>query len=227
MPDNSASASSNSTTLPDSSARRIMPAVSWPLCAQMPHQRAHLVVRRVGGKRDGRLLAGLCVANSACSGPSHCRAATKSASVCDSLREQRLARRHRQIVARQQVLADRRQMAEALDDAVDARTARFRRRHFPAARDRPRRADLGDRGGQRARQPRAAGDRDLHVGIAGGDQVDQIVFEQQRRARQHRHRDVRLIGGERMHHRPAAPSALQRTPRRARAAPAATDRPAA
>jgi hypothetical protein len=61
-------------------------------------------------------------------------------------------------------------------------------------------ADFGDRRGERAGQQSAAGDRNLRLRLAGGDQVDQVVLEQQRRARQHRQRDVGLIGCERINH---------------------------
>lgn len=37
---------------------------------------------------------------------------------------------------------------------------------------------------------------------AHGDQVDEIIFQQQRRARQYRDCDLRLVGGERVHHHP-------------------------
>ena len=59
------------------------------------------------------------------------------------------------------------------------------------------RADLGDRGRDRALQRRAAGDRGLHGRPAGRDQVDQVGVDEQRRALEHRHRDVGLVGGER------------------------------
>ena len=58
MSASSASASSNSSTLPDSSARRTRPAVSWPLSRRWRISGRISVVRRVGGERDGRLLAG-------------------------------------------------------------------------------------------------------------------------------------------------------------------------
>ena len=78
-------------------------------------------------------------------------------------------------------------MAEALDDAVDREQRDIGVGIFQQREAGLRRADFGNGRGERARQQRAAGDRDLRVRMAGGDQVDQIVFEQQRRARQHRH----------------------------------------
>ena len=50
--------------------------------------------------------------------------------------EQRLAHCYRQIVSRQKIFADRRQMAEALDDAVERKRRHVERRDFPEARDR-------------------------------------------------------------------------------------------
>ncbi len=91
-------------------------------------------------------------------------------------------------------------MAEPLDDAVDREHRDIGVVVFQERKAGLGRADFGNGGGERARQHDAAGDRDLGIGMTGGNQVDQIVFQQQRRARQHRHRDVRLIGGERMHH---------------------------
>ena len=38
-------------------------------------------------------------------------------------------------------------------------------------------ADLRDGGGKRTRQAQPAGNRDLHVGMAGGDQIHQIIFQ--------------------------------------------------
>ena len=53
---------------------------------------------------------------------------------------------------------------------------------------------------EQGRSARAC-DRDLPLRLAGCDRLDQIGVEQQRRALQHRRGHVRLVGGERMHHR--------------------------
>ena len=91
-------------------------------------------------------------------------------------------------------------MAEALDDAVDRsqgdvgvavleqREAGLRRRHF------------GDGGGDRGRQQHAIGDGELRRRPPGGDEVDEIVVADQRRAFEQRLRHLELVGGERPHH---------------------------
>ena len=103
----------------------------------MLHQLADLFVRRVGGKRDGRLLAGFPRGILGVLRPQPLPRGDEAGERLRQFREQRLARRHRQVGARQQVLADRRQMAEALDHAVDREHAQCRRRNFPAAPGRP------------------------------------------------------------------------------------------
>ena len=45
----------------------------------------------------------------------------------------------------------------------------------------------------------AAGDRGLHRGAAGRHRIDQIGIDKQRRQREHRRRDLRLVGGKREH----------------------------
>jgi hypothetical protein len=97
------------------------------------------------------------------------------------------------------IFADRREMTEALDNAVD-RERRNRRVGILQQRQAGLgRTDFTNRGGERPRQQRAAGNGDLGRGLAGGDQVDQIVRLQQWRARQNRQRDIRLVGGQSMH----------------------------
>jgi hypothetical protein len=116
------------------------------------------------------------------------------------LRQQRLPRRHGQIVAGEQIFADRRQVAETRDNAVDGKQRDVGVGIFQERQAGLGRADFGDGGGERQRQHRPVGDLGLHVRLAGGDQVHEIVLQQQRRARQDRLRDVELVGGERMHH---------------------------
>ena len=91
-------------------------------------------------------------------------------------------------------------MAEAIDDAVHRERRDVGVGIFQAAQGRPPPRPTSAIAAASERDSSArAGDRDLHIGMTGGDQVDQIVFEQQRRARQHRQRDIRLIGRQRMH----------------------------
>ena len=63
-----------------------------------------------------------------------------------------------------------------------------------------RQPDFGDGRGERARQHCAAGDGGLRRRLRGRHQVDEIGFLQQRRKREDRHRDFRLVVGERVHH---------------------------
>ena len=100
------------------------------------------------------------------------------------LGEYRLARRRRQIVARQQVFADRRQMAETLDNAVererrDVGVGIFQKREASFAPQPTSAIAAATERGSRTRPAIAACDS----GMAGGDQVDQIVVAQQRRMR--------------------------------------------
>ena len=77
------------------------------------------------------------------------------------LGEQRLAGRHRQIGARQHRFADSRQMAEALDDAVDGERRDVGVGIFQKREAGLRASHFGDGSGERARQHGAAGDGGL------------------------------------------------------------------
>ncbi len=85
----------------------------------MLDQVSDLVVWRLGGERDGRLLA--CVARGVqrVFGIHPLPVGDEAGQRARQLGEQRLARRHWQIGPRHQRFADRRQIAEAVDDAVD------------------------------------------------------------------------------------------------------------
>ena len=91
-------------------------------------------------------------------------------------------------------------MAEPLDDAVDRERRDIGVGIFQERETGLRGADFGDRRGQRARQHGAASDGRLCRRLRRGHQIDEIGFLQQRRQREDRHRDLRLIVGERMHH---------------------------
>ena len=91
-------------------------------------------------------------------------------------------------------------MAEAVDDAIDGEGRDIGAGIFQECKTSRRAADFGNGRGERARQHRPAGDGGLRGRLRGGYQIDQIGFLQQRRKREDRHRDFRLIVGERVHH---------------------------
>ena len=91
-------------------------------------------------------------------------------------------------------------MAEALDDAVDGERGDIGVGILQKRKTSLRCAHFGDGRGERARQYCAAGDGRLCRRLRRGHQVDKIGFLQQRRQREDRHRDLRLIVGERVHH---------------------------
>ena len=166
----------------------------------MADQRPRLARGGFGRKRDGRLLARLLDDAVRALGPEPGARGDEVGERRRELRHQRMARRRRQVVALEQRLADRRHVAEALDHAVDREQRDLGvgiLQHQQAGLGR---ADLGDGGRDRALQRRAARDRGLHGGPAGRDQVDQIGVDEQRRALDHRHRDLGLIGGARLDH---------------------------
>ena len=74
-------------------------------------------------------------------------------------------------------------------------------------------ADLGDGGGDRARQIGAARDRGLRLRPAGRDRIDQVGIDQQRRMLEHPARDLRLVGGEPEDHRRRRVLAERQRPR--------------
>ena len=167
---------------------------------QMLHQLADLFVRRVCGERDRRLLAGLSRRVFRVFRAQPLPPGDKTGERLRQLAEQRLADCHRQIGARHHRFADRCQMAEPIDDAVNGERGDLGIPIFQQREASLRRSYFGDSGGNRARQHRAAGDGDLCRWLCHGHQVDQIGFLQQRRQREYRHRDFRLIIGERVHH---------------------------
>ncbi len=86
--------------------------------AQMLDQRPHFTFGGIGGERHGRLLAGL-LGDAARPLLVHPVAGgDEFGERLRQLRHQRLARRRRQVIAREQLLADRRQMPETLHDPV-------------------------------------------------------------------------------------------------------------
>ena len=130
---------SNSSRLPDSSARRIKPGGELAGGAQMPHQAAHVLAARTRRDVDGGALARL-------AGDAPCPVGAQPVPGDDELRQrvgefcdQRHARRGRQIFQHQHRFPDRGEMAVTLDDAVPGERRQFRIRHFRSVRARPRR----------------------------------------------------------------------------------------
>ena len=89
-----------------------------------------------------------------------------------------LPRRGGNVLAHQERLADRGEMTEALDDAVERERRDVGAGIFQQQQAGFRRADFGDRRGNGARQRGTAGDRGLHRGAAGRDRIDQIGIDE-------------------------------------------------
>ena len=143
--------------LPDSSARSISPAVSWPVARRWLTS-ARTRSRRSRRECDGRLLAGFL--GDALRAPflQPLRATTKSASVADSLHQRwRVAAGRLSRVSSD--FADGGEVRRSARRCGRARTARCRPRILDQRQAGFRRADLGDRGGDRARQSRGARSR--------------------------------------------------------------------
>ena len=92
-------------------------------------------------------------------------------------------------------------MAMTFDDAVPGKRRQFGVGVFDQFERCGRRADFGNRGGNRGRQIDAAGDGALHVAVAGRDDVDEVGIDQKRRMFEHRQRDRRLVERKRLHDR--------------------------
>ena len=183
MPVSSASASSNSARLPDSSARSISPAVSWPLSRRW----------RISGRISPPAVsaASATVAFSQASLVMRLGAVVgepfaRGDEIGERLRQlgdQRLAGRRRQIVARQQRVADHREMAVPRDDAVERERHDLGVRIFQQHQAGLGAADLGDRRrDRRTADPARPAIATWRAGIAGRDRIDQIGVEEQRRA---------------------------------------------
>ncbi len=174
--------------------------MSWPLWRRCCDEIADFLVGRVGGERDRRLLAGLARRVFGVSRPEPLPLGDEAGERARQLRQQRLPHGHRQIVARQQVLADRRQMAEPPDDALDRGERDVGVAVLEQGEAGLRRRHLGDGGGDRGGQQHATGDGELGRRPAGGDEIDEVVVADQRRALEQRLRHLELVGGERPHH---------------------------
>ena len=195
----SAKASSKRATLPDSSARN-QTGGELPARAQVTNERAHLRGRRFSRKRHCRLFAGL--ARDALS-----MVGIEPATRGDKI-HQRLRRPWRQSQAASPprdrrapaTLREWRDFPKTLENPIDRELgdlgfAIFRKHQTSLGR-----ADLGERSRDRALQAGTARDGHLDVFVSGGDSVDQISVDEERRQRQDRRSDLRLIGCQRQHH---------------------------
>ena len=156
------------------------------------------MVGRLGCERHRRLLAGfLGDAQRAILGQPVARD-DKAGERLRELGHQRLPDMRRQVLELEQGLADRREMAEAFDDAFDREDRKVGIVVLDQRQAGLGRADLGNRRRDRARQVRAARDCRLHGAGAGRDMIDKIGVEQKRRAFEHDAGDLAVVGGERM-----------------------------
>ncbi len=90
-------------------------------------------------------------------------------------------------------------MAVALHDPVQRERRQRRIGVLDQLERRGRMADLGDGGADRRRQAGPARDGALRVGIAGGDNVDEVGIDQQRRMFEDRQSDRGLVDRQRLH----------------------------
>jgi hypothetical protein len=158
----------------------------------------------VGGdrrERDGRLFAGLLgdAPGMVLLQPFACR--DEAGERLGQLGDEPLPGRRRQVVAGEHRFAHGGEMAEAGDDPIE----RERRDLGLGILDQHQaglgRSHLGDRSRDGARQRRAVGDGGLRLRTAGGDRIDQVGVDQQRRIFQHPARHLRLVGGKPQDHR--------------------------
>ena len=158
----------------------------------MFYQRLHFAARRVRRKRHGRLLA--CLARDALGalGLEPFPRRHKARKRLRQLGYERLACRCWQVVARQQRLADRSEMSEALNDAIKRERRNLGARILDQDQTRLRRTDFRDRGGHRRRKAATVGDGKLDPRVACGRRIDEIAVDHQRRMLQHPARNLRL-----------------------------------
>ena len=169
--------------------------------AQMMHQALHVLAARarrdVHGGAIARLDRDALGTVGAQPVPRHDELRQGLGKLC----HQRGARSGRQILQHQHRLADRGEMAVTLDDAVPGERRELGVGIFDQLQRCRSATDFGDGGADRYRQRDAAGDRALHLVIAGGDDVDEIGIDQQRRMFEHGQRHGRLVRRQRPHDR--------------------------
>ena len=90
-------------------------------------------------------------------------------------------------------------MAVAFDDAVPRKRRQLGVWIFDQFERSRGGADFGDRGADRGREIHAARDGALHLAVSGGDDVDEVGVDQQRRMFEHRKRHRRLVERQRLH----------------------------
>ena len=111
---------------------------------------------------------------------SQLRATTNCASVSESLATSATRVAAGKPFQHQHRFPDRGEMAVTFDDAVPGKRRQFGIGVFDQFERCGRRADFGNRGGDRGRQIDAAGDGALHVAVAGRDDVDEVGIDQKR-----------------------------------------------
>ena len=161
--------------------------------AQMLDQWRHLGARRERRKRHRRLLAGVARDAFGATGLEPFPRGHEARQRLRELGDQRLARRRRQILACEQRLADRAEMSEALDEAVERERRDLGARVLDHHQAGLRRADLGDGGRHRGSESPTVRDRELRRRRPGRHRIDEIGLDQERRMLQHPTRDLGLI----------------------------------
>ena len=112
-----------------------------------------------------------------------------------------MSRGSREIVARQQRVADHHNIAKPLDHASNRQRRDFGAVIFRQNLTRLGIAAFGKRGGDRGRQYGPARDRGLHRLASGCDPIHEIGVDQKRRQGINRRCDLRLVAGQRDDHR--------------------------
>ena len=164
--------------------------------AQVSNKRLDLLLRRDRSQHDGCLFARLfCDALRTIRLQPRARG-DEAGKRLRQLGHQGLARGRGQIIARKHRLAEGAEMPKAGNDAVKREWSDLRGRILGQDEARFRRADLGDGGRYRPRQRVAIGDSALRLHLAGGNRIDEISVEQERRMLEHPRGHLRLVGGE-------------------------------
>jgi len=167
-----------------------------PADTQMADQRTGILAER--GDRHRRLLAGFAHHRVGALAPEPGAFRDEIGQPPRQHPHEGLARRERQVGSRKQRFADRAEMTEPLDDAVDRGRRDIGMGIFDGDETGLGRADLGDRGGDRALERRARRNGGLPRAIADRDEIDELGVDKERRARENQRGNVKLVRGERM-----------------------------
>ena len=172
-----------------------------PARAQVADERAHLRRRRFRRERHRRLFAGL-------AGDALRVIGIEPSTGGDKIDQRRgdagnhfEAGRRREIVPSQQRFANGGPFAKTLENAIDRELGNLSIAILCQYQTSLGRADFGQGSRSRALEARTARDGYLDVFIPSGDRIDQIGIDKERRKRQHRSGDLRLIRGKRQHYR--------------------------